>query len=1132
MRKNSVPLFSSRYLQLDRAKRTGNHAEDYAAESAYLRHRPNGGAHVAETFRECTVEGTHALHEVMQVLSLFAFPPPCSKAHTLSLSPQTQTEWLKHNICITSAQYLAPIHVGADPEHKNGWHADAQMGKQTEFVDTVMLRSAMGTGKSKVMADFVESLLAANGPFRRGSSAPIVFVVSRVSHGLQLMKYLRSEKGIDVGWYQDCKDGSLLTDYPVCIVQLDSLSASIEAATLRKTREARPEHAMSVALKNYGRWAEEEVGDGNCPIANLELLEFLVAEHNAYTEARGATLRPLAVILDEPTPLLQHLFAATLRHNNRQQAAHAALANLVRNAKYVVAGEAGMGDMAVSWILDHRTRDSTRLVWNARHGTQKSVVEIKDPETFIGAMISDVRDGKCIYFASDSKARAQALHKEILGALADQAEDVELEQTETDPDNGENSLSELTVRPTVLYDGSMSKELRSELVDVNTHWGRTNKAVGASPTIMHGTSFERPKHFHAQYLQFEQCSISGEDAFQMVNRVRDTQTRRVYVNFIAKDAAPAKANKKRPAAATDDDDELDADGPTDHGPGAGEAGMYGDEDSRDVPRPTRRRLALDIGKKAVSDYARLNHMLEERLDVQGHNHAAVRRLITAVYAFRGLLSNDTLATFPRPLDPTGGDGQVYEAGGTSSSAARMRLAPLYENPLGRLAVQYMSGRIFGALRFRAVFRDHATNEGFRLVDDYVPAHGARAANRRITHAMRVAERERLGQRPDVSDSDGEDELGEPLREARPFGHLAQRVKGRDLEEVLGAEHLAIEGNAGEVQRLETKRREGAITAAEELQLRKFRLGQALGIKLWWGKEVPRQAATMVGEDEVKDFKQLFLMRNNDDTAHIGNFLRLLIGASAGYATARRSGGLTSFVQAGDSPELRIDLFSRLLYTCGFRTALPHRECVVFKGMTSDDLAPEPIREVLDVLIANAPLRPGSVPYLPWMADEEKRPSLLMAFELEPTYAPVMHAANGKDQFAGDGTYKLKHVGMLVKRLSERLFHAAIKYKGIQARDAKGKRKSRTAATFRMSGDSKAFESLVEILYASQKNSVLLPQYGISVQDMPDMRDLASTNGEFRLSEWTGLQKPEAQARTHPKGAKGGFRPWGRSCQSG
>lgn len=317
----------------------------------------------------------------------------------------------------------------------------------------VLVKAAQGRGKTHAMAATIRRLRD------MGRVRKVLFVVSRQSHAAQLVHEFRAHD-IVLHDYRDTPHGYYTDDVDMSVVQLDSL-----------WRHMNPHEPI-----------DDAEAEG--------LMQFFVCEPRS-----GVPGRPLPaidlVVFDEFESTLMHLFADTMK---RQYVVFKTMVELLKKAKYVVAMDADAGDSSLDFLMSTRAV-SVQIVWNVVPMPRRTYYFYGIMQPWLARLVHDVREGKCLYIASDSKAKLNTVFLAI-GVLCGGV-----------------------IPDAMMYTSDTDDAHKRDLVDCETVWCQV-RLVGASPVIVYGVSFA-PAHFHRVYMAFTRKSVTAREACQMAGRVRN-----------------------------------------------------------------------------------------------------------------------------------------------------------------------------------------------------------------------------------------------------------------------------------------------------------------------------------------------------------------------------------------------------------------------------------------------------------------------------------------------------------------------------------------------------------------------------------------------------------------------------------
>ncbi|MHB1799808.1 MAG: DEAD/DEAH box helicase [Vulcanimicrobiaceae bacterium] len=264
-----------------------------------------------------------------------------------------------------------------------------------------------------------------------------------------------------------------------------------------KLREAIPDFTFYQEIqKGRKRAKKEEIQSINRLVIQLESLE-LLSSGNVYDEESREWYdfdyrRYDVVVLDELVSVSRQFFSETLM--GRFTPVSLELEEIIRDADTVLGFDADLSDDEVRFIESLRGKTAEQVVRNNKSPNKKLCLEMPTIGMFLESLLTDLDEGKNIFFASNSKK------------FVEDVSDLISEQRPL-------------IAPKCLFYHQGTKNT-SHLTDVNKHWGEA-RLVMISPTITVGIDFSK-EHFDRTYLFVGKASCSVRDLFQMVARVRRT----------------------------------------------------------------------------------------------------------------------------------------------------------------------------------------------------------------------------------------------------------------------------------------------------------------------------------------------------------------------------------------------------------------------------------------------------------------------------------------------------------------------------------------------------------------------------------------------------------------------------------
>jgi hypothetical protein len=351
--------------------------------------------------------------------------------------------------------------------------------------DTLLVRSAMGTGKTCAMTNWVREQLAPE------STTRVFFIVPRISMADRILGGLR-EKGIDAADYRttECSTLSKSTaqGFRCFVVCTESIVKFLFG------------NDLPLAEPQPDRWPEA------CTL--LDFIQHTPFVVKAMKKELKNFIQNCIFVMDESESIIPHMLTSPTFHN-KQKISLWTLYYCVKNARKVLLMDAGLSTASMDLVSSLRPVASHKawFLVNRFQPEQKTVhfsSEENDRDRLVKKIVAMVRSGKNVFVTSDSKRFIDVLENNILALCGSETKILK-------------------------YTSDTNSTDRRGLASPNEVW-KTVQVVLCSPTVVYGTDFSGNTHFFAQFHVFMGNTINPASCFQQMGRVRVTQTMEVYVH--------------------------------------------------------------------------------------------------------------------------------------------------------------------------------------------------------------------------------------------------------------------------------------------------------------------------------------------------------------------------------------------------------------------------------------------------------------------------------------------------------------------------------------------------------------------------------------------------------------------------
>ena len=357
--------------------------------------------------------------------------------------------------------------------------------------DTILVRSAMGTGKTHVMSNWVREELDLSS----SSSSPsyVFFVVPRISMADRILGALRSS-GVEAADYRDPEYRTLqfcLQNGHKCFVLcFESWVKFMFGSDI-----------MLNDQENLAQFPEY-----------CTLLNFIDHPPNSILHMQKNLRKVISssiLVLDESESMIPHVMTSTT-FSKIQKLSLYLMYTFVEGARKVLVMDAGLGISTVDLVASRRKREiHTPVFIMNTFCPKKKMLYVSsvftDKDVLTKQIIWSIKSGGNVFITSDSKRVIDELEFNILLHC------------------GEHTSI-------LKYTSDSNAELRKGLSCPNQHWNRV-QVVLCSPTVVFGTDFSNDRHFSAQFHFFTGRTISPSACFQQMGRVRLTLSMCVYIHL-------------------------------------------------------------------------------------------------------------------------------------------------------------------------------------------------------------------------------------------------------------------------------------------------------------------------------------------------------------------------------------------------------------------------------------------------------------------------------------------------------------------------------------------------------------------------------------------------------------------------
>lgn len=227
---------------------------------------------------------------------------------------------------------------------------------------------------------------------------------------------------------------------------------------------------------------------------------------NSLFKTNATQFKGSVVVLDEYTQVLRHLMGSTL--DRTRPLVLSTFKEILANGKCVIAADADYASEAVAYLGKLMGRAMRAHYKNQFYPKGRSLVMVPNPTELINSIFSDVRTGKKVVVACDTKVRTHEI-KRILTA----------------------EFPQYKIR-CINSDNGATKETKDFYRYINAEMEEHHVLI-YSPSMFTGVDVSVPDVIEEVYLFAESGDLPASDLVQAVHRVRKPITERVHAYVTA-----------------------------------------------------------------------------------------------------------------------------------------------------------------------------------------------------------------------------------------------------------------------------------------------------------------------------------------------------------------------------------------------------------------------------------------------------------------------------------------------------------------------------------------------------------------------------------------------------------------------